>query len=120
MADAVARIDGYELYLPKALEAYERVVRKPPLPKRLYHYTTPAAAMAIIRSQTIWATNVRSMNDTSELTYAENLISEIVESEALKLTGVSQRWPASLKVYCAARFRIRPASQHASANKEMC
>lgn len=87
-----ARIDGYELYLPESLKAYERVVRKPPLPKCLYHYTTPAAAVAIIRSATIWATNVRSMNDTSELTYAEGVISEVVDSEASILSGMPQRW----------------------------
>lgn len=42
----------------------------PKLPDILYHYTTASAFQSIVETAQIWATNVRFLNDTSELNYA--------------------------------------------------
>jgi len=62
------------------------------LPSRplLYHYTTLSGLLGIIANSSIWASDVRYMNDASELTYAAEMIAavvaetlESVEDEAL-------------------------------------
>lgn len=40
------------------------------LPPVLYHYTTAAGALAILQSAELWATDVRFMNDSDEMTHA--------------------------------------------------
>ncbi|HKF82105.1 MAG TPA: DUF2971 domain-containing protein [Solirubrobacterales bacterium] len=43
-------------------------------PRRLYHYTSLRGLMGICSSTEIWASDVRFVNDASELTYASELI----------------------------------------------
>lgn len=45
----------------------------------IHHYTTLPALAGIIDDRCFWASDVRYMNDASELTYASNLIDEEVE-----------------------------------------
>ncbi len=47
-------------------------------PKLLFHYTTPHGLLGIMQSNRIWATNVRYMNDSSELSYTYGLTHEII------------------------------------------
>ena len=42
----------------------------PDKPAILYHYTTPEGLKGILQSGKLWATEVRYMNDASELDYA--------------------------------------------------
>lgn len=46
---------------------------------RLYHYTTLAGLQGIIKDKCFWASDVRYMNDASELSYATALIDEEVQ-----------------------------------------
>jgi hypothetical protein len=43
-------------------------------PRLLYHYTTAQGLLGILRSNTLWASNLNYMNDLSELKYAGNLM----------------------------------------------
>jgi hypothetical protein len=43
-------------------------------PKVLYHYTTAQGLIGILKSNTLWASDLQYLNDFSELRYAENLI----------------------------------------------
>ena len=49
-----------------------------PHPQVLFHYTSPPGLLGIMQSNRIWATNVRYMNDSSELSYTYNLANEII------------------------------------------
>jgi hypothetical protein len=51
-------------------------------PEVLYHYTTAKGLMGILESNILWATDLRNMNDFSELTYSMNLI-ECMLKEAI-------------------------------------
>jgi hypothetical protein len=48
------------------------------VPRRLHHYTTLGGLQGILESGALWASDVRFMNDSSELTYASTLIDEVV------------------------------------------
>lgn len=47
------------------------------VPERLHHYTTVGGLQGIIETGTLWASDVRFMNDSSELQYAIDLIDEV-------------------------------------------
>jgi hypothetical protein len=47
-------------------------------PSRLYHYTTLSGLLGITASHSLWASDVRYMNDASELSYAAELVSDVV------------------------------------------
>jgi len=48
------------------------------VPSRLHHYTTIDGLAGITGSNTLWASDVRFMNDSSELTYAADLIEGVI------------------------------------------
>jgi len=54
-------------------------------PRRLYHYTTLSGLLGITSSHSLWASDVRYMNDASELSYAVELISEVVTETLSKV-----------------------------------
>lgn len=51
------------------------------LPEKLYHYTTADGLIGILNSTSFWMTNLRYMNDLSELQYSVDLIGKIIESK---------------------------------------
>jgi hypothetical protein len=51
------------------------------LPARLFHYTDAAGLKGILQSERLFATDLRFMNDSGELFYARNLISEVTSTE---------------------------------------
>jgi hypothetical protein len=56
-----------------------------PYPPRLYHYTDVQGLLGIIQTQTLWATHVDYLNDSSEVQYARRLVIEMLttyEAEA--------------------------------------
>jgi hypothetical protein len=57
--------------------ASELLAQRAP-PRRLYHYTTLRGLLGITASHSLWASDVRYMNDASELSYAAELVSEVV------------------------------------------
>jgi hypothetical protein len=48
------------------------------LPRRLHHYTTPEGLLGITSTSALWASDVRYLNDASELTYAAELVADVV------------------------------------------
>ncbi len=48
-------------------------------PRRFYHYTSENGLLGILRSNRVWASDVRYANDTSELVYADRVIKEELE-----------------------------------------
>lgn len=47
-------------------------------PDVLYHYTSPEAALGIVRSAEVWASMIQYMNDSSEFRLALRLVQELV------------------------------------------
>jgi hypothetical protein len=45
----------------------------------LYHYTTAAGCEGILRSNQLWATNPRYLNDSSELSHGQELFVRVCE-----------------------------------------
>jgi len=71
---------------PKALDVINAVVRKPPNPAVLYHYTLPDAARLIIERGVVRASNIRFMNDPSEVRYASDVIETVIAEFVPKLS----------------------------------
>ncbi|MBW3599126.1 MAG: DUF2971 domain-containing protein [Planctomycetes bacterium] len=70
---------------PKALR--QQLVRRwrehhDPVPELLFHYTSASGLLGIVNSQSLHMTELRYMNDSSELRYAEGLVSEAIEGES--------------------------------------
>ena len=57
------------------------------IPLVLYHYTSASGLKGIVESGTLWATDVLHLNDSSEISYAVELIRRIFVGEAEKHTG---------------------------------
>jgi len=57
---------------------------KPAEPSVVYHYTSLSAMMNILRTQTIWATDIGYLNDVSERNLLLNTVDEHLASFALK------------------------------------
>jgi hypothetical protein len=54
-------------------------------PQRLHHYTTLNGLLGITASHSLWASDVRYMNDASELSYAADFVAEIVTETVAKV-----------------------------------
>lgn len=54
-------------------------------PKLLYHYTSAEALLGILQSRSLWATDIRFLNDTEEFTFARDLISSELTRRASRL-----------------------------------
>src|SRR5688572_29928312 len=50
------------------------------LPEHLYHYTTTAGFLGIIRSERVWATHTSFLNDKSEIEYGAQLMNEVLDA----------------------------------------
>src|SRR5260370_42586613 len=53
------------------------------VPKVLYHYTKAEAFQKILNSGTIWASDIRYMNDASEVTHVADILKSIIK-DAMK------------------------------------
>lgn len=67
----------------------------------LYHYTSEEALKSILRSQTLWATHYKFLNDPTEIEQMKNVLVAIVTPEIKQAIRIQQR--RSL----AARLRIK-------------
>lgn len=60
---------------PQSLKAY---LRQTP-PSNLWHYTSLEALQGIVDSCSIWATDVRFLNDSREFIYARDIFTEVID-----------------------------------------
>ncbi|HET8798761.1 MAG TPA: hypothetical protein VFO89_13795, partial [Thermoanaerobaculia bacterium] len=90
-------LGSFPLFLPDALALLERVTRKPPLPSNLYHYTTADGLRGILTHGHIWATNVRYMNDRSELTYAREVVFDELNRAVASCDHPVKTWLAEFR-----------------------
>src|SRR5262249_11456376 len=69
----------------------EKKIWKAQPPKVLYHYTTAANFKSIMETKQVWATEVRYLNDASELIFGRDLVREITNQQIRE----RPRWPIS-------------------------
>jgi len=76
-------------------------------PDVLYHYTTIAGLIGIVQSGSVWATDIRFLNDSTELQYARDiLLSRIKEEIAAQAISSPHKifWERATEV-----FKARPS-----------
>ena|ERR1700730_12932541 len=56
-------------------------------PKILYHYTKAATFQEILNSGTIWASDIRYMNDASEVTYVSDILKSVIKEAKRSVHG---------------------------------
>lgn len=72
----------------------------------LYHYTTQAGLMGILKERCIWATHVRYLNDASEFEYGLQSIIDKVENTKISLEEISPFTKKDfIKRHCNAIFQ---------------
>ncbi|WP_439642281.1 DUF2971 domain-containing protein [Gemmatimonas sp.] len=68
-------------------------------PDFLFHYTSPGGMLGILKSRTIWATDVRFLNDSKEAAYAKELVKERLDSRSSSLPrDLERKWLRALRV----------------------
>jgi hypothetical protein len=75
----VAKLTNPNLLAKKLWDAWAAKHRGGPA--ILYHYTAADGLLGMLQSHQIWATNVRFMNDRSELDYGINLVYRVFEED---------------------------------------
>jgi len=75
VADQRRQIDALRHEFRTAQE--DHVLHGAEVPRQLHHYTTLDGLLGITSSHSLWASDVRYMNDASELAYAAELISDV-------------------------------------------
>ena len=60
-----------------------------PIPESLWHYTNFAAVKGIVEGSSIFATDIRFLNDSEELVHARALVEKIAEEEEVALPNTS-------------------------------
>ena len=75
-------------------------------PAILYHYTAADGLLGMLQSHQIWATNVRFMNDRSELDYGINLVGRVFEEDQFVSKLPQQDRPAFAKKKAAIRSML--------------
>jgi len=79
-----------------------------PIPERLWHYTSFAGLTGIVESNSIYATDVRFLNDTEELVHARHLLEQIAEEEKEKIDDLSPLLTNALKTDIKWLFETGP------------
>ena len=74
-----AKLTNPDLLATKLWAEWEAMHRS--RPAILYHYTAAEGLLGMLQSHQIWATNVRFMNDRSELDYGIRLVRRVFEEE---------------------------------------
>jgi hypothetical protein len=77
----------------KLLGKVIRTVTRRSEPATLYHYTSAAGLLGILKTRSIWATNIRFMNDTREFALALDLITAALQRRS---TDYANRFMAAL------------------------
>jgi hypothetical protein len=84
------------ILLPESRAIYEKDVLVRPVPD-LFHYTNEAGLIGILRTRALWASDARRLNDKMEITYAEKLIRETLDSEIPNVPPEFRRWLGAFK-----------------------
>jgi hypothetical protein len=84
--------------------------RQSRIPDLLYHYTTAQGLLGIVDGRSLWASDVRYMNDSSELTYAAGLIEAVTRELVSKpeYSAVRAILPGGIDVADHVRSGLRP------------
>jgi len=70
------------------------------VPSDLFHYTSPEGFIGIVRSKSIWASDMLSLNDASEANYAMRLTAELLDKYHPNVPDVDrQRFKTQLTDY---------------------
>src|SRR3954449_9637430 len=78
----------------------------------VYHYTTFESFLSIVRSKSLWASDLEAVNDPAELYYARGLLQRILSIHSEKSTAVANALQQSLGVdYIPSRMRFAGESQ---------
>lgn len=85
--------------IKKIWEAYNRPILK----NTLYHYTTADGIMGIIKSNSLWATNIDFLNDPNELNYGINLCNEILS----EISEIHETFKISLQMFLISLLKNR-------------
>jgi hypothetical protein len=78
LAETFVRRDVPDELVARFLEAIDErwEARQPNLPGIVYHYTSIAAFRGITTSGCLWATTTSALNDTTELTHAQEILKQ--------------------------------------------
>jgi Protein of unknown function (DUF2971) len=94
------------------------------VPKRIYHYTTQAGLIGILRSKSLWATSIEFLNDSKEFHYTLDLFKQALDSR-IKTANKISRLPAahnhvlrSLRVLRRATLGVRAGKTHVACFSE--
>lgn len=83
---------------PRAREVFNEHTRgRAPGPRVLYHYTSVVGLEGILASESLWATDVRYLNDSSELRLATELAVEALNHEEESWKGTCEAFWATLQ-----------------------
>jgi hypothetical protein len=63
----------------KALGKEPVMTNDPSDPRVLYHYSSAAGGLGIVKSMTLWATDTRQMSDLTEISYAREILARAVQ-----------------------------------------
>jgi hypothetical protein len=55
-------------------------------PPELFHYTSPEGFMGIVTTKTLWASDMLSLNDASEIQYPQRMIAEVLDEWACQIS----------------------------------
>lgn len=77
----------------------------------LYHYTTPGGLLGILDSSQLWATHPAYLNDSQELEYGLNTLSQFTGEYIEKLSQKEKEAPAGERVYSAQRRAMAIGAQ---------
>ncbi|WP_434480121.1 DUF2971 domain-containing protein [Gemmatimonas sp.] len=85
----------------------ERLVDGLSLPDFLYHYTSPGGLHGILRSRSIWATDVRFLNDAKEAQYAIEIVKARIKAKSSEFPrDLERRWNRALAVASETRAYV--------------
>lgn len=75
-------------YASRVARKYKEDPEYRPLSGPLHHYTSVDALLSIVRTKSLWATNVRYLNDSSESELGLALMREVAEEARTTATGI--------------------------------
>lgn len=90
-----------------ALITFERLSRAEP-PPILYHYTTQEGLLGILKTDSLWATKIHFLNDSSEYALACNLAVEEIKSRLER----EQREDERKRLKCLLELEVVPNLKH--------
>jgi hypothetical protein len=105
----VAKLTNPNLLAKKLWDAW--VAKHRGGPAILYHYTAADGLLGMLQSHQIWATNVRFMNDRSELDYGINLVYRVFEEDEFVGKLPPRNKPAFTKIKKTIRVMLDDAEK---------